>query len=567
MSWNCPLCEVNGFETPLSDGGDNITLSGTVQLMFTLDLSEFVADGDRETLDILRGSDSLSRAMHDCSRQLLPSFSPHFDENHVRPDGYRLAGFRVRFVSTWLLDTYCIHAKARRPSDPRLNRLWDRYSYTVRFSRFGSLEVKLSRNLFRLKDDAALITEAAEGPDTTNNNGWQLNTVVAIENALAYEVAARFLKEVRSLSVEHGVEALRTISFQPRPLEDPVRNARPFVRYALLLIGSARCRVCGYHLSSIDLSNYGSAFLSALMGSSYEQLQRAAGTDGHTGLILRLAGRQSGDRLRDFSPWDQDICLIGPERALIFCAQPALYVGTLDPPNTKARPFTYAQYWRCVSRIIEHTLSLRTSLYIMEVKTTSALQRLADVALTANIENDPRQDTRRITRLLTTGAVERAKLLNILPVLRGAVDPRTLVSNDATTAIMSYLVEDAFDCRTILDRAHKNLAESAEFLQYVQARIDRNEDDLHKDFERLNARTTTIFTFVAIFIVVPSFLLDLLNLLEPRVCGPESELSTNVFCTDPLVFSGGTFLLILLILSALLYSVYHSSPLGRRSGR
>jgi hypothetical protein len=580
VSWNCPVCALKGQPTLLTDSGEELAIAGKVQYIYAIDMGGFVHESDRDSFEHIRGRASLARAMQAATVHAPESFELDADENQTVEDGYNFAAFRTRFKRGWLFNTF--RPKPERLSPDRgelaelwkrypadvgreLAELWKQYSFHVRLSRLGLVEVKLTRPVpgrdgvpgrgaMRLIDAMGLMMSTRISAPGAN-----------AESTLALTIAARFVAELMRLVVgEEGEEELLTIGMRPFTEFDPLnRDGRRIIeRYTVLMLNHVQCRACGYRIEVKDLwEQHKSAIGAVLEGNLLEGAQRDA--DGQRKRTLPPIDDAGMQHLRDLGSWQVDLCLFSNERALIYYPSVRMMLNPFVANGETS--ISYERYWRCIVRIIEHTVSMRTALYILENQTTTSLSEVSDLTrgLIAE-ERLTRKDRAKIRRM----AEQMAKHLSILPVLREALVPSANFRASYAAAKFDYLAEQVFRLSPTLEHIQRNIDEAFEFLQYFKTVQLQNDTEFETNWERFVGKVGLTITAVALFAIAPSFLTDLVGLLEDGRCaqlGPQPPSLVTWLCNNPLPNAVTLYFYIVFIGALAAGIIYFISPVSRRS--
>ncbi|HSK66396.1 MAG TPA: hypothetical protein VK888_05670, partial [Anaerolineales bacterium] len=193
--------------------------------------------------------------------------------------------------------------------------------------------------------------------------------------------------------------------------------------------------------------------------------------------------------IRDLASWRDDLCIFAPERALIYYPEKRIYLFG----QTGTEAVDYEHYWECIARGIEHTVTVRAAMQIIEYETTKHLDIVP--ALTKKVVDGvvSGSDKKEISEM----SQEVANTFNLLPLLRDVLVPTS--SYRASYAIKKFEhLNTVLNIKDIEEHVDHNVDELVTFVQFFASM--KLEDELNK--------VGLVVGFVALAIAGPSFLSD-----------------------------------------------------------
>jgi hypothetical protein len=241
------------------------------------------------------------------------------------------------------------------------------------------------------------------------------------------------------------------------------------------------CHKCGKRLGADRLrTEHGHTLAAILEGILVEE------ENGR--LVLPEMDKESME-IRDLASWRDDMCIFTPERALIYFPEKRIHLS--GQAWTEAVP--YERYWECVARGIEHTVTIRAAIQIIEYETTKHLDIVP--ALTKKVVDGrvTGADKEEISQM----SQEVANTFNLLPLLRDVLVPTSSWRSGYAIKKFEHL-NKVLNIKDIEEHVDHNVDELVTFVQFFASM--KLEDELN--------RVGIVIGFVALAVAGPSFLSD-----------------------------------------------------------
>jgi hypothetical protein len=248
------------------------------------------------------------------------------------------------------------------------------------------------------------------------------------------------------------------------------------------------CRQCGQRLEASTLRDkYSSTLAAILEGVLVEQ---------EPGKLTLPDMDSDMVDVKDLASWQDDLCVFAPERALIYYPEKRIYLFG----QTGKEGVPYERYWECIVRGIEHTITIRAAMQIIEYETTKHLDIVP--ALTKKVVDGSVTDSDK--KEISQMSQEVANTFNLLPLLRDVLVPTS--SYRASYAVKKFAhLNSVLNIRDIEEHVDHNVEELVTFVQFFASM--KLEDDLTRNEATIN-RVGLVIGFVALAVAAPSFLSD-----------------------------------------------------------
>ena len=465
------------------DPARELYASGRIHVFIVLNLRNYVEgpDGKDAKLDFerLRGGEAFSAELN---RIAVPKgFIVDKQEEATKNRAHDFQVFRGHLAEHWLFPTFSLQkADVEPPKDERARREWERHEFHVRLSRTGFIEVRITRELRETGENMVdILTSQLELSARETLESRESRSSLQVQ--LAMHCANRFVRglEEKKLSL-HEKNSREDVVFFFRELKEeadiPYRQ-----RYMTMLFRKIVCRKCGHRLEADRLRTEHAGTLAAILeGVLVEE------KGGRRGLPEMDADSLA---ITDLGSWRDDLCIFAPERALIYYPEKRIYlVG-----QAGSEAVDYERYWECIVRGIEHTITIRAAMQILEYETTKHLDIVP--ALTKKVVDGvvSRSDKKEISEM----SQEVANTFNLLPLLRDVLVPTS--SYRASYAIRKFEhLSTVLNIKDIEEHVNHNVEELVTFVQFFASM--KLEDELNK--------VGLVVGFVALAVAGPSFLSD-----------------------------------------------------------
>jgi hypothetical protein len=449
--------------------------SGRIHVFIAMNLRDYVPSERRNDFDRLRGGEAFASAL----RGLVPSagFVEDAQDRETTNRGHDFQVFRGHLAQDWLFPTYHLQKETvERPSHVPQDE-WEKHEFHVRLSRAGFLEVRITHELPESGENFADILQsqlelAARGDVHENRRSLQIR--------LALYCANLFVQGLQEAVLVHEKVSNQHIAlpFQRLGEQDDVPYRQ---RYMTMFLRRIVCQSCGRRIGADRLrTNYRATLAAILEGVLVEDA---------TGRLTLPNMDEDILDVKDLASWGDDLCLFSPERALIYFPEKRIYL--FGQTGTEAVP--YERYWECIVRGIEHTVTLRAAMQIIEYYTTRYLDIVP--ALTKKVMDGfvTRGDKEDIGEM----SQQVANTFNLLPRLRDVLVPTS--SYRASYAIRKFEhLHAVLNIKDIEEHVERNVDELVSFAQFFTSTA--LDDDINK--------VGILIGFAALMIAGPSFLND-----------------------------------------------------------
>lgn len=233
--------------------------------------------------------------------------------------------------------------------------------------------------------------------------------------------------------------------------------------------------------------------------------------------------------IKDISTWKNEMCVFGTERCFIYF-QPKTVL------ESEGKVINYEDYWKCIVRGIEHTISVRTSLQILESATEKYMQQIPKLVtqfqkyekFDAEKQINKKETYNEINKEINLLATNVSRILKYLPSLREVCVPTSAFRSSHAVDKFQFLNEECFRFTDILNHIQQNIDEMTNFLLFFKQQqlvINNNEESSREGrFDRYLTILGVILAFLATFYVAPSFINDFKTVCEVKADGIETTL-------------------------------------------
>ncbi len=499
--------------------GEHLSVRGKTHLILTLNLRDFIEAQSREDFERLRGGIAFTEQLRRLKPRAGSPFQVNADEDDTIERGYEFSVFCGHLKEQWLFPTFKLD-KACRPAEPALAEEWDKFDCNVRLSRMGLLEIKLTRAF-----------PSAGGPETEPliemlrdllEIRSRFHAVEPIQWRLGLYCANQFIQALPSQVEMDGHDDSPdpvTLHFRQVDIEQLPRRQR----YTILFFDLIRCETCGKRIEAQDLWNKAQGTVRAILEGALVEVAPDQ-------CALPSLYEKSEPPLTDLATWESELCVFAPERCLIYYSPARVFLSALETLGQ----VDYEKYWKCIVRGIEHTITVRTALHILEAHTTGELDTVPLLTKKVTDGEVTTQDEREILQM----AQKLSNTFNMLPPLRDV-----LVPTSAFRA--SYAVNKFAHLNQVLyldqSQAHvqRNVDELTSFLEYFKS------TQLQQELGHEESAINWIGVLIAVsatLIAAPSFLQDFTQYFDGTLQEPKS-LALEIFAA----------LLLFLLVAVMLY--------------
>ena len=451
--------------------------SGKIHVFIVLNLRNYVRGIEKMDFERLRGGEAFARVL----RELAPSagFREDEQEKETTNRGHDFQVFRGHLAEHWLFPTFHLQKNKVEPPGDVPVREWENHEFHVRLSRTGFIEVRITRELPAAGETIVDILQnqlelAARGALDA------ISSRRSLQVQLAMHCANLFVRELPpEITIhEQNINEKAVFSFQELDEQADVPYRQ---RYMTMLFSSIVCQKCGKRLEASRLREHHYKTLAAILEGVLVEEEKGRLT------LPNMDSDSAG--ITDLASWYDDLCIFAPELALIYFPNKRIFL--FGQSSTEAVP--YERYWECIVRGIEHTVTIRAAMQIIEYETTRHLDIVP--ALTKKVVDGSvtKADKAEISQM----SQEVANTFNLLPLLRDVLVPTS--SYRASYAIKKFgHLAAVLNIKDIEDHVDHNVDELVTFVQFFASM--KLDDELN--------RVGILLGVVALAVAGPSFLSD-----------------------------------------------------------
>lgn len=413
-------------------------------------------------------------------------------ERDLINDGDKFSIFRRRLKRRWLIEkTY------------KLDMGDGQESYKVCLMKAGLIEVRKKVLLYDKERDTllgvlrGLLRHRTTDPISERDPASPID-VAGIVDVFASQIKKAVNKKLKSRGVDGPIKPFSEADIEKKAAARANRQ-----KYVIILLSNILCSKCDKTIPAAKIHDNQDVVAAFLQGSLiFDEMSPT--------LQLPSIPARLKERIMDQSTWTDEFCVFGGERCLIYF-QPKT---VMESPRYVAN---YEDYWRSVVRGIEHTISVRTTLQILEAYTHELIGRIPDLMKTivlfkANSKSADPKDYAALTDTILELADDVAHAIEILPKLRDVCVPSSAFRSGHAIEKFTFLNEKCFHFSAILENIQQNIDELTNFLLFFkQQQLEMAFDAENKKREKRDDTLSfiaVIFTIATVYYVFPSFLHD-----------------------------------------------------------
>ncbi|MBK7706469.1 MAG: hypothetical protein IPJ30_11990 [Acidobacteria bacterium] len=263
--------------------------------------------------------------------------------------------------------------------------------------------------------------------------------------------------------------------------------------------------------------------------------------------------------LKDFSTWDKELCVFGTERCIVYFRPKTVMENDGLVAN-------YEDYWRCIVRGIEHTVSVRTVLHSLQTDTEQAMEMIPELVLEfEKLSSKDKEQREQVKQKLEDLASRTADMFALVPTIREiTVTPSAFRSSHAVQKF-EYLSNDCFGFPKILAHIQQNLNELTQMMLFLRQQEivaeTENESRRERRYDIFLSTLGVLFSIGAAIFVAPSFAEDLRSFcrVELPACSGSGCAESALFGRDRLesiaCSADGSVLYTVVLLSLVLIAI------------
>jgi hypothetical protein len=475
---------------------------------------------------------------------------PNDKDSIIRENGYNFSTFRRNLTDNWLsIDSKYYFQQEEYQIPGETNPFELTCNYYVRLSYSGIVELRKEISLenvnllLLLKFLSGLRTELTDEPKNQSNSSWEYVKKV-FSNYITSELPKK-TEQFRGFHLNKLYEIVTTESqpyIYPENVKDePVLQHTLFVlkakkeieentqkrhRYAIILADTIKnTTVPQKRITRIETEHH--PLIGGILEGSLEKTN-----DGYK--FPKMSTKRFKD-LIDLTTWEEEFCYMGTERTFIYYEN--IEITFIDHVEND---HSYKNYWECIIRGIEHSVSVSALLQIIHNQTTEYLcdvpnlvRRFAEINkkdFENNSElNDEKaesakkmldEEKKQLHKDLFDFAFKVANISNIVPKVRDICIPSSAFRSGNVVEKFEYLNEKCFYFSTILRNITDNVNELSDYLlffqqQEVMIKMDEEGEQVENQDLNLN-KIASLLTLTSIIFVSASFWNDFYQFIENK---------------------------------------------------
>ena len=470
------------------DPSQDFYASGRIHVFIVLNLRDYARSIGKMDFERLRGGEAFAEVL----RGLVPSagFLEDTGEKETTHRGHDFQVFRGHLAEDWLFPTFHLQKEAVPPPAGVPAREWENHEFHVRLSRAGFIEVRITRDLPGAGEKIVDILQSQLELAARGNPLDSIGSRRSLQVRLAMYCTNLFVSALPKPIIVHETIGNEKVVFSFQPLHE--HEAVPYrQRYMTMVFRKIGCHKCGKRLEADRLrTEYGTTLAAILEGVLVEEAK------GRLALPDMDEDSVEFKELASLGSWREELCIFAPERALIYFPEKRIYLFG----QTGTEAIDYERYWECIARGIEHTVTIRAAMQILEYETTQYLDivpALTKKVVDGKVTDNDKEEISQLSQ-------EVANTFNLLPLLRDVLVPTS--SYRASYAIKKFEhLNTVLDIKDIEEHVEHNVDELVTFVQFFGS--IKLEDELNRNEATIN-RVGIVIGFVALAVAGPSFLND-----------------------------------------------------------
>ena len=533
--------------------------SGKITVIMVMNLGRFMAKKDKKSRELfraVRGSYPYTRFIRNLTlTDLFKRLDPNFigGDPWIENQGYDIGLFNRYFGDNWFFPTYELDKIAALDKiDPELSNSpifkrewhkWDRFK--VRLTRNGFIQVKLTKKFSKLKlYDLCIQLLESERDEATQkllesveklpaDQRYEIKQILqqTLQWQLAYQVIELFINQLSEIKIKE-MYPIKLIMPEKEGMA-PIRD-----KYTVIFLRKLLCKQKNDFIQLSSDTIFKNEKRASVIHSLWDGLL-IGGKKTETILFPDYWQKEINKMYKaNLSTFQDEICLIGPERTVIYCplSKHSVYLP-LKGGKTK-EGIRYSNYWKCIIRGIEHIIALRTELQMVEARTNVEMNKLSKLSqdlTTKGISKQEKKDVDTLTKRVSY-------LFKILVSIRNVlVIPSTYRASYAVDKFKR--LSEILGLQQIEKHVQKNIEElNFSISHYNNLSIQQNGERLQK--------LAVGFGFGIGFLGIASLIKDALDLHDSASSASFWDVIQNIggFILNPTLLAFFMFWIILLCL-------------------
>ncbi len=456
--------------------------SGKIYIIMAINLGRFMAEDDKKSRAIFRKMRGSNKYIQFLKKLEIAAPFNKLDSHVVGGDpwieqqGYEVGVFRKRLLENWFFPTYELDKTAGlKKIDPRFVKSeifqkewfrWDRFK--IRLTRNGFILVKLSRkfydtSLYNLsisllepeKDEVKteLFKIVSELPEPQRKS--ILSTIDhPLPWQLAYQIIRIFINQQKELRFDKKSAVKLTL---PQDHEtSPIMEKHTVVFFRDIYTGEGNQKNKLKGSTILGNTNYGRAILTIWGGT-------LIGNAHNTEISFPSYSQREIEKVsqKNLSTWNDEICLIGCERSVLYCPLSEQSVHLPFKGQKGKKGIRYNDYWKCIIRGIEHIIALRSELQLVEYYTTREMDLISEFTQELTSQGISRQEKKEVNQL----AKRVSNIFNMMPSIRDVLVAPSVFRASYAIEKFEHLI-NILGLREIEKHIQKNIEELNFFLSH-----------------------------------------------------------------------------------------------------
>ncbi len=217
-----------------------------------------------------------------------------------------------------------------------------------------------------------------------------------------------------------------------------------------------------------------------------------------------------GSEIISFSTWENEMCVFGSERCVV-------YYNPTTVLHADGKVINYADYWRCIIRAIEHSVSVKTLVHLMEKGTIKAIRDVPRIVTLFHERSSTfrfrqrRQDEVVIEQEIDSLTEKTATVLKYLPSVREVAVASSAFRAGHVVDKFHHLYETRFHLSRVLSHIESYINLFTSFLQHFNQLL---RESRAKQMAFFFALLALLLAVVAALYSAPSFITSINSMCQ-----------------------------------------------------
>ncbi|MFZ5518348.1 MAG: hypothetical protein ACOY90_17060 [Candidatus Zhuqueibacterota bacterium] len=456
--------------------------SGKITIIMAINLGRFMAEKDLVSREIFRNIRGSSQYVQFLKKLTIPhpfiKLEPHVlgGDPWIEEQGYSIGVFKNRLVENWFFPTYELdqtdglnYLDEHFAKSEIFQKEWFRWDhFKIRLTRNGFIVVKLSQKFaeMSLYDLSIDLLEPEKDVIKTEllkivNNFPEPQRKAILSTLdhplpwqLAYQIIGIFINLVKVFKFDTKKEVKLTMPRDSDTMPIMEKHTVIFFKEIYNHKSERNAKLQGAEL--LDNPDYSRAMLTLWGGT-------LLGSSKNEEIVFPSFSKKEIEKLKlkNLSAWDDELCLIGPERTLVYCPLSEQSVHLPFRGQKGKQGIRYNDYWKCIIRGIEHIIALRSELQLVEFYTTREMDFISRLTQEFTSKGISRHEKKEMDQL----AKRVSNIFNMMPSIRDVLVAPSVFRASYAIEKFDYLIQ-ILSLREIEKHIQKNIEELNFFLSH-----------------------------------------------------------------------------------------------------